>query len=237
MKLRTLVFAQLATLFLALSTSAFAAGDAYLYIIHSIPGRAVAESLNPGYPIDVFVNGKTCLIRGLTFSNTDGPYTLAAGTYELQISPSNTLAPCTNPAVIDTTITLAPGENVSAVATISAGAPTLMTFTNNLASIASGSARFVLANSADAPALEAVLTQLGVKDPKSFSVTANPGAQSGTTVPSGTYSVQIVASGTTTVLWQQNITLTDQSATFAYGAGSSANNTVELVTRAIRAVF
>src|ERR1019366_3380864 len=123
MKFRTRVVLQLAALLLALGASAFAANDAYLYIVHGIPGRDVADNLNPGLPIDILVNGKSCLVRGLTFGNTSGPLTLAAATYDVQISLSNTLEPCTNPVVIDAQVALTAGQNVSAVATISATQP------------------------------------------------------------------------------------------------------------------
>src|ERR1039457_807805 len=106
MKLRTRVFAQLVALVLARGASAFAANDAYLYVVHGIPGRDIADNLNPGLPIDVLVNGKSCLVRGLTFGNTSGPLTFSAGTYDLQISLANTLEPCTNAAVIDSPVTL-----------------------------------------------------------------------------------------------------------------------------------
>ena len=39
MKLRTRIFMQLTALLLVLGISAFAADDAYLYIVHGIPGR------------------------------------------------------------------------------------------------------------------------------------------------------------------------------------------------------
>ena len=54
--------------------------------------------------------------------------------------------------------------------------------------------------SADAGALEATLTQVGVKDPKTFTVTASSGKQQGINVPDGTYLVQVPASGSTTGL-------------------------------------
>jgi hypothetical protein len=237
MKLRTRVVLQLAALFLALGASAFAASDAYLYIVHGIPGRDIADNLNPGFPVDILIDGKSCLVRGLTFGNTSGPFTLAAGTYDVQISLANTLAPCTNAAVIDSQVTLTPGENVSAVAAISGAQPSLLQFTDTLSPVAPGNARFVLVNSADAPALQATLTQLFVKHPKTFTVTANPGAQQAIGVPVGTYLVQITAAGSTTVLTSQQIGLADQSVTLSYASGEEVNNSVGLVNRVIRDVF
>ena len=178
MRLRTRVVLQLAALFLALGASALADSNAYLYIVHGIPGRDLADNFNPGLPVDVLINGKSCLIHGLTFGNTSGPFTLAAGTYDVQISLANTLAPCTNAVMIDSQVTLTAGESVSAVAAISGGEPTLLQFADNLSPVAPGMRRFVLINSADAPALQATLTQVVARSPKTFTVSASP-ARSG----------------------------------------------------------
>ncbi len=237
MKSRTRVVLQLAALLLALAASSFATDDAYLYIVHGIPGRDIADNLNPGLPVDVLINGKFCPQRGVTFGNIAGPLTLAAGTYDVQISMANTLAPCTNPAMIDSQVTLKAGASLSVVAAISGTQPALLQFTDNLAPVVPGNARFVFANSADAPALQATLTQLFGKHPKTFTLTANPGAQDALGVPSGTYLVQVVAAGSTTVLASEQIFLADQSVNFAYAAGETVNNSVGLVNRTVRDVF
>ena len=176
MKLRTRVFTQLAAVLLVLGASAFAANDGYLYIVHGIPGPDIADNLNPGLPVDILIDG-TCPQRGLTFGNTAGPLTLPAGTYDVHISMANTLAPCTNPPIIDSQVTLKAAASVSVVAAISGTQPALLQFADNLTPVAPGKSRFVFANSADAPALQATLTQLFVKNPKTFTVTANPGAR------------------------------------------------------------
>ena len=80
---------------------------AYLYIVNGVPGRDISKTLNPGYPIDVLLNGESCQSRGLTFGSSGLPLSFSAGTYDVEISESNTLAPCTNPVVIDTQVTLA----------------------------------------------------------------------------------------------------------------------------------
>jgi Domain of unknown function (DUF4397) len=236
MKFRTRVVLQLAALCL-LAAYSFAASNAYLYVVNAVPGRDIADNLNPGYPIDVLINGKDCLVRNLAFGNTDGPYTLAAGTYTVEISESNTLAPCTNAPVISSSISFKPGDNTSAVAAISSDQPILVTLPDDLGAVVPGNARFVFAQVADAPELEATLTQLYVKTPQTFTVTATPGTENWIGVPAGTYSVQITESGSTTVLTSQNITLQDQSVTLAYAAGEALNNTVGLVTRVVRDVF
>jgi hypothetical protein len=95
----------------------------------------------------------------------------------------------------------------------------------------------VFAQVADAPELQTTLTQLFVKNPQTFTVTAAPGTENAIGVPAGTYSVQITESGSTTVLTSEQITLQDQSVTLAYAAGEVLNNTVGLVTRVVRDVF
>jgi len=237
MKLRTRAVLQLAALCLLLGAYGLAANNAYLYVTHAIPGRDIADNLNPGYPVDVLINGKDCLVRNLTFGNTDGPYTLAAGTYTVEISESNTLAPCSNAPVISSSITFKPGDNTSAVAAISSSQPVLVTLPADLGAVVPGNARFVFANVADAPELQATLTQLYVTSPQTFTVTATPGTENWIGIPDGTYSVQITESGSTTVLTSENMTLQDQSVTLAYAAGEALNNTVGLVTKVVRDVF
>jgi len=236
MKLRTRVVLQLAALCLALGASAFAASDGYLYIVHGIPGRDIADNLNPGLPIDILVSGD-CLVRGLTFGNTAGPFSFSAGTYDVQIGLANSLAPCTNAPMITSQVTITAGASVSAVAAISGGAPALLDFTDNLKPITPGNARFVFVNSADAPALQATLTQVFVKNPKTFTVTVNPDAQIAISVPAGTYLVRVVTADSTPVLASEQIDLADQSATFTYAGGEAVNNSVGLINRAVRDVF
>jgi hypothetical protein len=139
--------------------------------------------------------------------------------------------------VIDTQVTLAVGGNVSLVAAVSGGKPTSLQFNDNLSPVTAGNARFVFANAADAPALQATLMQLNVKNGKTFTVTANPGKQQGISIPGGTYSVQVVAVGNSTVLGSEVISLPNQSATFTYAAGQATDNVLGLINRAVEGVF
>lgn len=126
---------------------------------------------------------------------------------------------------------------MTTVAAISGGEPTLLQFTDNLSPVAPGYARFVFVQSADAGALQATLTQLGVKDPKTFAITASPGNQQGINLPEGTYLVQVSASGSTTVLASEQIEMADQTASFTYAAGEESNSSVGLINRTVRDVF
>lgn len=235
MKLRTRVFMQLAALFF-LGTFSFAADDAYLYIVHGIPGRDISDIASPSLPIDVLFEGD-CVVHGLAFGSISGPLSFSAGTYDVQISEANTLAPCTNPALISSQATLTSGRSVSAVAAISGGEPALLQFVDNLAPVLPGNTRFVFGQAADAPALQATLTQRDVTNPKTVTVTADPDTQQWIGIPCGTYLVQITAVGSTTVLASEQIFMNDQSVTLAFAAGEAANNSVALVYRIVNGVF
>ena len=235
MRLRTRVVLQLAALFL-LGAFSFAADDAYLYIVHGIPGRDISDIVNPSLPIDVLFEGD-CVVRGLAFGSISGPLSFSAGAYNVQISQANTLAPCTNPALISSQVTLTSGKSASAVAAISDGEPALLQFVDNLAPVVPGNARFVLVQAADAPALQGTLTERGVTNPKTFTVKASPDTQQWIGIPYGTYLVEVTAAGNTTVLASEQIVMTDQSVTLAYAVGAAANNSVGLVYRIVNDVF
>jgi hypothetical protein len=237
MKLRTRVAIQLAALCLLLGTYSFAADEASLYIVHGIPGRDIAETLNPNLPVDVLVNGKSCVVRNLAFDTISAPLSFPAGTYDVQISPSNTLAGCTNPPLVDASVTLTSGTSISAVLTTTGGAPTLLQFSDNLSPVAAGNARFVFAQAADAPALQATLTQLDVKKPKTFTLTANPGSQQVISFAAGTYLVKVYAVGDTTPLASEQLTLPSQSVSFSYAVGESATNSIVIINKTVRDVF
>jgi hypothetical protein len=236
MRLRTRVVMQLATLCFVLAAYGFAADNAYLYIVNGIPGRDIASNLSPAYPVDVLISG-VCQSRGLAFGIVDGPLSFSPGTYDVQLSEANTLAPCTNAAIIDSQVTLTGGTTMSAVAAVSTGQPSLMLFTDGLWKVTAGDARFVLSHAADAAGLQATLTQVGVTKPKTFTVTADPGKEGTITIPADTYLVQVVLTGSTTVLASETINMADQSVSFTYATGEAANNSVGLVNKTVQLVF
>jgi hypothetical protein len=237
MKLRTRVVFQLAALCLAMGAYGFAADNAYLYIVHGIPGRDVAKNLSPVFPIDVLINGDTCLPRDVATGIVSGPFSFPAGTYEVLISEANSLAPCTNTPIINSQVNLTAGASVSAVLALSGGQPILHQYTNDLSTVAAGNARFTLVQVVDDSALQATLTQVGVKNPQTFTVTTSPGKQGAIAVPYGTYLIQLMVSGNTTVLASDTMALGNQSATFAYATGESINNSVTLVNKTVLDVF
>jgi hypothetical protein len=228
----------LTVLCFALSALSFAATDATLYVAHGIPGRDLGSTINPSLPGDVLLNGATCIIRGGIFGTVNGPFTLPPGDYDIKISPANTLAPCTNAPVAETTATLSTGSTVTVVAALDANAsPTLLAFADFLPSVKVGQARVTFAQAADAPAVQVTLTQQLVKHPFTTKFMVNPSSQASVTLPSGTYAITVTASGTNTLLYTGLFPADNQSVELNYIVGSFSNNSVTLLTRIIRDVF
>jgi len=232
---------QLMALCLVLSAVSFAAdagsADASLYIIHGVPGRDVTADVNPGLPVDFLLNDEVCIIHGLSFESTIGPETLPPGTYDLKVSPANTLAPCTNSPEAETTVKLSAGGAVTVALALSNGSPTLLTFADNLESVPASEGRVTIANAADAGALQVTLTQLLVKNPKTVKFTIEPGSETTVELPIGAYSLSATASGSTTPLAIGGVSAEDQAVELVYIAGSTKNDSLALVPRLIRDVF
>jgi hypothetical protein len=225
----------LAILCAAMSTAALASENAYLYLVHGIPGHDYTTTTDPEFPVDVLLNDEICYQRGLAFGTITGPLTFAPGTYDVKISIADSLAPCTNSPLIDTNVTLDAGKNVSAVFALSqTGALTLSTFSNNFTTVPANDGRILLAQAADAPALTAVFQNTSTQ--KNYTYTANPGALVSEVLPAGNYTVTI-SEGTTTLVPATTVVLSSQSVTLLFAVGEASNNTVTLSTKTVKDVI
>lgn len=225
---------------LALSAACLAASteDASVYLVHGIPGRDEGVTLNPQLPVDVFINDSVCYLKGFDFQSSSGPLSLPAGEYDIKISMANSLAPCTNPPIAESTLKVGAGTTVTeAIALNASGSPALETFTDNLSTVKTGNTRFTLANAADADTLEVTAAQELVKNPikKTFAIKA--GAQAIVDLPTGLYNVQATGSGGSTPLVSATVAADSQAADLLYFVGSASSGSLSLVTRIIPAVF
>ena len=222
----------LAMLCAALSTASLASS---MYIVQGIPGRDYTTPSDPAFPVDVLINDEVCYEHGLAFGLIGGPLTLAPGSYAVKVSVADSLAPCTNTPLIDTTVNINPEKDTSAVLTLnSSGTPTLLTFTNNFNSVAANMGRVLFAQAADAPALQVVLQNTTTL--KTNTYTVQPAALLDVTLPAGSYTVT-VNEGTTTLVSGTTVVLPSQSATLLYAIGEASNNTVSLITKTIKDVL
>ena len=236
--MRAFSFALLLTvLCLALSAASFAADDATLYVVQGVPGRDVSATVNPGLPVDVLLNNEVCSFRGLTFPGNSGPLTLPAGSYDIKVSPANSLLPCSNPPEAETTVKLAAGGATTVALALSNGAPTLLTFADNLKTVPAGSGRLTIANATDAGTLQLTLAQSGVKNPKTRTFSLNSGQEITLQVPAELYTLQVTANGSTTPIFVGIVGAGSHSVELVYLVGSAGNNSVTLIDRIIRDVF
>jgi hypothetical protein len=222
----------LALLCAALSTASLASS---LYVVQGMPGRDYTTPSDPAFPVDVLVNDEVCYEHGLAFGLIGGPLTLAAGSYDVKVSVADSLAPCTDTPLVDSTIKIDAEKDYSAVLALSSnGTPALLTLTNNFASVAANMGRVLFAQAADAPAVQVILQNTTTL--KLYTYTVQPGALLDVTLPADTYTVE-VNQGTTTLVPSTTVVLSSQSAALLYAIGEASNNTVSLVTKTIKDVI
>jgi Domain of unknown function (DUF4397) len=232
MKNRIRLTFALALLCAALSTATYASS---LYLVQGLPGRDVAADTDPAYPVDVLINDEICYQRGLAFGTVAGPLTFLPGTINVKVSIANSLAPCSESPLIDTTVSIEAKSDYSAVIALSqTGTPTLLTFKNGLAPVAANMGRVLFAQAADAPAVQVVLENTATK--RMFTYTVQPGALLNTSLPAGDYTVE-VNQGTTNLVPSTPVTLFSQSVTMLFAVGEASNNTVTLESKTVRDVI
>lgn len=227
----------LALLSATLSTAALASTSetAYLYLLQGVPGRDYSTTTDPMLPVDVLINGVTCYTKGLAYGTILGPLTFVPGNYDIVISEANALAPCSNAALVEGTVDLTSGRNISAVVGLnSSGAPALMTFTNLFSPVEANYGRVLLAQAADASAL--TVTYENTATNKKYTYTVNPGALLDESFPAGTYTVT-VTNGTSTVVPATSLTLVAQSVTMLFTTGEASNNTMTLEIKTVKDVI
>jgi len=225
----------LAMLCAAFSTAMAASENATLYLFHGIPGLDYSTSTDPAFPVDVLFNDEVCAEHGIPFGAMPNPLTFIPGSYDVKISPANTLAPCSNSPLLDTTITVDSGKDYSAVLALSTtGTPTLLTFTNSFSAVTAGMGRVMFGLAADSSAVTLVLQNTTTQ--KSYTYTVNPGAGLNVSLPADSYTVT-VSQGATTLVSGTTVDLYAQSVTLMYAVGEASNNTVTLETKTVRDVI
>lgn len=215
------------------------AGEAHaaasFIVVHGIPGRVLSSSTDPALPVDVSVAGK-CLLPGFTFGTITNPIDVPAGTYPVAISLANPISPCSNSAVISTSVTLNDGSFSAIVAQVStAGAPSAAVYPVDVSSIPVGKQRFVTVHAADAPAVVAKVASAGA-DPESVSFKLAPGAVNVQVVPRR-YSFTAIVSAGSAAFGPLVVQGGDRSLFFIAAVGTAAGSEVSLLGKVIPGVY
>ncbi len=193
-----------------------------VYVVHGIPG----------VDVDVYVDDALTL-EGFAPKDIAGPLTLPAATYDIKIfaataDPAATAAERTDDAVIDVAPAVPGGANLSVIAHLDAdGMPTLSAFANDLTATGAGEGRVTIRHTAAAPAVDIVAAGAAVAP---FTNLAN-GDEAKADLPADDYPTGIAAAGTTEVLVEAPVTVTEGTNLVVYAIGDLAGGTFELLTQ------
>lgn len=207
---------------LVLGTAAGAQDASDVYVVHGIPGVEV----------DVYVNDALTL-DGFAPKDIAGPLELPAGNYDIKIfaatdDPAATAAERTDDAVIDVAPDVPGGANLSVIAHLDAeGTPTLSAFANDVSETAAGEGRVTIRHTAAAPGVDIVAGGAAVPP---FTGLTN-GNEAKADLPAGDYPTGIAAAGTTEVLVEAPVTVTEGANLVVYAIGDLAGGTFELLTQ------
>jgi hypothetical protein len=218
-------------------TASAQSSDAYLFVVHGAAGRNIAPTTNPAIPVDVLANDQLCLVKGVAFGDVAGPITVPAGSYNLKVSLSDAINPCSKSAVFETTANLSAGTTTFGVIGISSAHQLIgQFFQPSLAPLSVGLSRVVIANMSDAT-LTAALTASSNEEINSLNNIAPLTSQTAE-APSANYTGAIYLAGTQNqVFGPLSADLASRSLNFYVLAGLTANNSVEVIGKEIKGIF
>jgi len=198
-------------------------------------GHARAAELSvlhaiPNLPVDVYVNGALTL-NDFTPGTLSDTLSLKAGMYSVAITAAD--APnADNPLLGPVKLTLRSGQNYTAVAHLAEeGTPTVTLFQNDLRPVRQDSGRLTVRHVAAAPAVDV----LANGTPAITNLT-NP-QQAELTLPTGTISASVAATGTTVpLIGPADVTIAKRTNTIVYAWGSLADGNLAFAVQTVKLV-
>ncbi|MET0435405.1 MAG: DUF4397 domain-containing protein [Cellulomonas sp.] len=201
----------------AMPATAATSSTASLSVLHGVPDLTV----------DVWVDGERTL-DDFTPGTLAGPLDLPAGAHTVAITAADA-ADASQPAIGPVDLTLDAGASYTAVAHLDAsGNPTATLFTNDLSEVPAGQGRLTVRHTAAAPAVDVLANGSPV-----VTNLSNPDEQT-LTVPAGTVSAAVAATGTTDpVIGPTDLTIAEGADTIVYAWGSLDAGNLQLAVQTI----
>ena len=193
------------------------AADSSVYIVHGIPGVAV----------DVYAGGTAPENKALTdfqYGDVAGPLSIPAGSLPVIVVATGDDPTVPGNQVINQTLDVPSGANVSVTADLVGGSPVLTPFVNDLSAVPEGSSRVTVRHAADAPPVNVLVN--------GTVAIANlaPGTQASAVLPAGTYTVEVQLTDGTPLpaLSPGSVTIPAAKNVIVYATGSASNDSFPL---------
>jgi hypothetical protein len=221
-----------------LSGTAVAQDEATIFIIHGIPG--IDLNLDPKLPVDITLDG-ACLLQNFKFGSIRGPFSLPAGTYNIQIKLADPDNPCGGTTVIEADVPFEANEKCTVIAHLAEdGGITASKFTHDLSGIKRNKARILMHHTAYAPGVDVIWMPLGdfrlrmvqideFEHGDKFQVEVRP-------FPQDAWRLSLAPAGTGTPIFFQNRQFQAYHAYGVFAVGSVANGTFRLIVNIIPGV-
>jgi Domain of unknown function (DUF4397) len=221
------------------ASSAHAQALPSLLIVHGIEGSDLGPAYLPTLPVNVQIDGVCVTQQPVQFGTVLGPYPLAAGAHSVKFSLANTSAPCSNIAFLTAPAGLSAGQQFALVAwqgTDGSATTRLFDLTEETP-VAAGTARAVVFNTSDGPAVD-----VGLSNSEGASTTFSdvaPGTRSaGNIPPFTTLGIRVMPTGTTNVMaGPLGFTAADRSIEALFVVGNATDGTVTVIPKEIHGVF
>jgi hypothetical protein len=215
---------------------ALAQDSAKLYLAHAASGRDISSSADPAYPIDISFNG-VCVVKGQSFGEILGPFSLPTGSAAFVVSLANSLDPCSNPTAFAGSYSFGAGSFLGVVANAGSSI-TGKIYPLGLPSLPVGVGRSIIAN-ATPQNLAATVTPDPRTDGSGGQFAVSAGTLRGTNSPTGQNFTSVYLEGTNTLqAGPYGIEIQPRNVYLWVLAGSATNHSVQLIgPKAILNVF
>ncbi len=226
--MKTLAKIALSLSLMLAASMGLALADASVYVVHGVPGVNV----------DVYVNGDGPVLENFEFSTIEGPLSLPAGTYDIDIYAAGA-DPATSDPAIARTVGLVDGQTVSLVAHLTEeGGLALTPFGLDPSAPGRATSRLSLRHTAAAPPVDLIVRSPARFNDRQVVIGLTNGAGATSAAPAGPAQVTIALPGTTApVVPQIDLVLEPGKVYAVYAVGSLANESFTVLAQVIEPVL